>query len=73
MHVLCDGRDDTPQRTLRVPPGRRVAFDLTGLGVAEQSALVVESTQPVVAARQGAGSAGATVSPGIPDRATGVP
>ena len=41
-------------------------LDLTALGVDGSAGIVVDATQPVSAARQSAGSAGVTVSPGIP-------
>ncbi|MGZ8766232.1 MAG: DUF5719 family protein [Acidimicrobiia bacterium] len=66
LHVLRDGTDDSPQRVVRLAPGRRTVIDLTALGVAGSAGIVVDATQPVAAARQSVGSDGVTVSPGIP-------
>jgi hypothetical protein len=66
LHVLRDGTGDTPQRSVRLASGRRFIFDLTALGVEESAGIVVDATRPVAVARQGVGSAGVTVSPGIP-------
>ncbi len=71
LHVLRAGTNSTPVPVVRLPPGRRIVFDLTALGVPTSAGIVVDATQPVAAARQNVGSAGATVSPGIPGSAAG--
>jgi hypothetical protein len=66
LHVLRAGADATPVRVVRLAPGRRTVFDLTTLGIDATAGIVVDATQPVAAARQSIGSAGVTVSSGIP-------
>jgi Family of unknown function (DUF5719) len=71
LRVIADGSTASPRSPVRVAPGRRFAFDLAALGVAENAGIVVDATEPVAVARQSAGSSGVTVSPGIPGPAPG--
>jgi hypothetical protein len=69
LHLLRAGTDDSPVPAVRLAPGRRTVFDLTALDVGASAGIVVDATEPVAAARQNAGTAGVTVSPGIPGAA----
>jgi hypothetical protein len=71
LRVVGDGSSESPQRVVRLAPGRRHSFDLTALGVEQQAGIVVDATRPVAVARQSVGGSGVTVSPGIPGSAPG--
>ena len=66
LRVIGGGSSDTPQPVVRVAPGRRFAFDLGALGVADDAGILVDATHPLAVVRQSVGSTGITVSPGIP-------